>query len=138
MINNNDVFNRLTVKSETIKLETFNNVEIVIKEPTINESKQIESIRSLVLKGELDFLDLAKEVSKICAGATDEQLDSLGKDGVAVINEIFMKVQEIGMTDEQKEIHRNKIAENINNEIKKLTSEEIEKKPLKKKDLSSN
>lgn len=133
MTNRNDFLKALTVKAESIKLENLNNMEIIIREPNINESIALEETRKKVLLGEKTDKDLIIEACRYSmvepAFFTDEEIKNLNTTAINVMNEIYMKIPTIGMTDEQKKDYEKRLVESLNNHVKKmLTKEEEEKK----------
>lgn len=141
----NEFLKAVTVKSETIKLETLNNMEITIKEPNINQSDKIEEIRQKVINGESTNEDLIFLTCKTVMiepsfnEFTDEDLENLTRTGMNALTEIYMRVPEIGMTETERLDYRKRLQENFENQIQKILSdEELEKKSSKKKDLDLN
>ena len=70
---------------------------------------------------------------------TDEELKNLSLSGMGILTEIYMQLPKIGMTPEQKEEYDKRLIENFKKTLSKaLSEEEVQKKPNKKKDSSSN
>lgn len=141
----NEFLKAVTVKTETIKLETLNNMEITIKEPNINQSDKIEEVRQKVINGESTNEDLIFLTCKTVMiepsfnEFTDEDLENLTRTGMNALTEIYMRVPEIGMTESERLDYRKRLQENFENQIQKILSdEELEKKSSKKKDLDLN
>lgn len=141
----NEFLKAVTVKTETIKLETLNNMEITIKEPNINQSDKIEEVRQKVINGEstneeLIFLTCKTVMIEPSFNEfTDEDLENLTRTGMNALTEIYMRVPEIGMTESERLDYIKRLQENFENQIQKILSdEELEKKSSKKKDLDLN
>lgn len=128
----NKFLKAITVKTKVIKLETLDNEEIEIKEPSINESLALEEIRKEVLIGNKTEFDLIIESCKCVCGDhffSDVDLKNLSQSGISVLMEIYMKIPTIGMTKEQEESYEKSLIESKNKQaIKALTKEEEEKK----------
>jgi len=139
-MNRNEFLKALTVKQDTIKLETLQDTEVTIRELTLNESEKVEEVRKKVIAGELNNQHLLIETCRYAMVEpeffSDEELQNLSRTGISVLTEIYLRLHEIGMSEEQKKIYKERLAENLNKEVEKLSEEEVEKKPRKKKDSS--
>lgn len=141
-MNRSEFLKALTVKQDTIKLETLD-IEVTVRELTLNESAKVEEVRKKVISGELTNQDLFIETCRYAMVEpeffSDEELKGLSKSGITILAEIFMRLPEIGMTEEQKVIYKEKLAQSLNETASKvLSKEEEEKKPKTKKDSSLN
>lgn len=134
-----DFLKTLTVQTETVQLETMNGAEVVIRDLTMQEDEEVKKLQLKVRNNEIEGLEVVKQVCKFALVEpkffTDEELEKLNKKATPVLFEIYLRVQEIGLTQEQREAFR----ENLNNQSKELESaEDIEKKKKSGKSSSSN
>jgi len=134
-----DFLKTLTVQTETVQLDTMGGAEIVIRDLTMQEDEDIKKLQAKVRDNEVDGLEVLKQVCKYALVQpqffTDEELKQLNKKATPVLWEIYLRVQEIGLTEEQRVTFR----ENLNNQAKELESvEDVEKKKKSGKNLSSN
>lgn len=131
MLNRDDFLKAVTVKQKTIKLETLDNKEIVIKEHTINESQELEKLRIKVLKQESKEIDLIIQACKysiVEPKLSDEEYTNLNQKAYEILTEVYMKIPTIGMTEQQEKDYEKHLIESMNNEVKKILSKEEEEK----------
>lgn len=129
----------ITVKTETINLESAD-LEVTIKEHSLDTDRAIEEIRQKHLKGLATFEELVFESCKHAmidpVFPNEEDLKNLTSKGMQILTEIYMRIPEIGMSESEKEDYRKRLVETVKNQIKTLSDEELKKKPSKKKDSS--
>lgn len=129
----------LTIQEEIVELSTLNDAQIKIRDLSIEEDEQIKQIQAKVRNKEAEAIELIKQTCKFAMVEppfTDELYNKLAKKASPVILEIYLKVQEIGLTEEQKEIFRKSFIEQSEKVVEEL--EKVEKKKKSGKDLSSN
>jgi len=114
-----DLLKLLTVKTEIVKLEclkntNFKDMEFQLREMTIAQNKEYREI----LSDESDDDRFDKSMKYSCSAVmvepeffTDDELESLGKEGEALMNEIFFKIPTIGMSAKEKKHFKKKMEE---------------------------
>lgn len=128
-INRNDFLKALTIQTETIELDTLNKAKIKIRDLNIEEDEQIKQLQAKVRNKEVEAVELIKQTCKFAMVEptyfTDEEYKQLGKQASPILLEIYLKVQEIGLTEEQKEIFRKSFIEQSEKVVEEL--EKVEK-----------
>lgn len=143
-INRNDFLKALTIQTETVSLDTLNGVNIVVRDLNIEEDAEVKKLQAKLDKKEINPIEVIKKVCEFGMVEptffTDEEYQQLGKHASAVMFEIFLKIQKVGLTDEQKEAYDKNFIEGaqkvVEDEAKQLEDERKKKKSGK--DLSSN